>query len=82
MESESKNDEIKGKDEKHGIYDELHVYLTSRQYPEAATKAEKAVIRKRSKSFAVVNGIIHHKDKKDGEERLRQVSCFSLLSYL
>ncbi len=45
------------------IYDEVYAYLTSSRYPENATKADKATIRKRAKKFQVVDGILHYTSK-------------------
>ncbi len=70
-------DDIRGKDKKHGIYD--WVARLPYNLHASITKAEKAVIRKRSKTFAVVDGILHYKDKNNGEERSGQVSWFSVV---
>ena len=51
-------------------YDEVFEYLTKGTYPQHATKRDKGVLRRKAKSFQVVEGILHYKGKK-GE--LRQV---------
>ena len=58
------------------IYDEVQRYLTDGTYPEGAEKPDKAVIRKRSKKFEVVDGCLMYKDKRQGRDILRQVSHF------
>ena len=56
-------------------YDDIFRYLSTGSYPQGATKAEKGVLRRRSKSYQVVDGILHYKGKK-GE--LKQVQyCIS-----
>lgn len=55
------------------IYDEVRSYLLEGRYPEAATKANKAVIRRRSKKFQLVDGILHFVDERNGQRILRQV---------
>lgn len=51
-------------------YDDVYEYLTKGTYPQHATKRDKGVLRRKAKSFQVVEGILHYKGKK-GE--LRQV---------
>ena len=51
------------------IYAECENYLKKRGYPAGASKLEKAVIRKRAKTFQIVDGILHYK----GKDGLRQV---------
>ena len=41
---------------------------------QGATKVDKATIRKRSKKFEVVDGILHYKEEKGNSMNLRQVS--------
>ena len=53
-------------------YDGIFQYLSTGSYPQGTTKAEKGVLRRRAKSFQVVDGILHYKGKK-GE--LKQVLC-------
>ena len=56
-------------------YDEVQDYLANGTYPEGATKAGKAVIRKRAKKFQLVDGVLHYKETlKTGQLRLRQVT--------
>ena len=43
------------------IYREVELYLLEGQYPSGATKAEKGVLRRRSKSFTLVDGVLHYK---------------------
>ena len=62
-------DEDKERAEKE-TYDEVFEYLTKGTYPQHATKRDKGVLRRKAKSFQVVEGILHYKGKK-GE--LRQV---------
>ena len=59
--SNSKNEET--------IYEELHLYLSTNQYPHGSNKQEKCIIRKRAKNFQIVDGIFHYK----GKEGIRQV---------
>ena len=40
------------------VYDEVQDYLASGRYPETATMVEKGVIRKRAKTFLLVDGYI------------------------
>ena len=51
------------------IYEELHLYLSMSQYPPGSSKQEKCIIRKRTKNFQIVDGILHYK----GKEGIRQV---------
>ena len=62
-ENEEENDckATKEKDDEKRVYDEVCSYLTASRYPEDATKADKATIRKRSKKFEVVDGVLHYK---------------------
>ncbi len=62
------------------IYDEVRQYLIGGSYPNSASKAEKAIIRKRSKKFKNVDGVLYYRDHdkagdSEVEERLRQVFC-------
>ena len=71
-------------DEEMNIYDEVYsyMYFTASRYPEgAATKADKATSKKRSKKFEVVDGILHYKEKKGNSMNLRQVSAMNRLNY-
>ena len=71
-------------DEEMKIYDEVYsyMYFTASRYPEgAATKADKATSKKRSKKFEVVDGILHYKEKKGNSMNLRQVSAMNRLNY-
>lgn len=45
-------------------------YLTKGTYPHNSTKRDKGVLRRKAKSFQIVDSILHYKGKK-GE--LRQV---------
>ena len=54
-------------------YENVYEYLTKGCYPQGATKAEKGVLRRRAKSFRVVDGILHYKGK---EGHLKQVNCW------
>ena len=63
------------------IYNEVYSYLTASRYPEGAIKADKATIRKRSKKFEVVDGILHYQEKKGNTMNLRQVSSMNRLNY-
>ena len=51
-------------------YDDVSENLTKGSYPEDATNRDKGVLRRKAKSFQVVDGILHYEGKK-GE--LRQV---------
>jgi len=71
-------------DEEMKTYDEVYsyMYFTASRYPEgAATKADKATSKKRSKKFEVVDGILHYKEKKGNSMNLRQVSAMNRLNY-
>ena len=46
------------------IYKELHLYLSTSQYPPGSSKQEKCIIRKRAKNFKIVDGILHYKGKE------------------
>ena len=63
------------------IYNEVYSYLIASRYPEGAIKADKATIRKRSKKFEVVDGILHYQEKKGNTMNLRQVSSMNRLNY-
>ena len=52
------------------IYDEVHAYLSQGLYPLEATKQEKSIIRKRSKNFSLLDGVLYYKGKGGS---LRQV---------
>ena len=64
------------------IYDEVRRYLLDETYPEGARKSDKAVIRKRSKRFQVLDGCLMYKDSRDGQSILRQVSQQRVQHYL
>ena len=72
-----------GKDGEEGVekeaetYENVFEYLTKGCYPQGASKAEKSILRRMSKKFQVVDGILHYKGK---EGQLRQVKC-RLLSW-
>ena len=72
-----------GKDGEEGVekeaetYENVFEYLTKGCYPQDASKAEKSILRRMSKKFQVVDGILHYKGK---EGQLRQVKC-RLLSW-
>ena len=72
-----------GKDGEEGVekeaetYENVFEYLTKGCYPQGASKAEKSILRRMSKKFQVVDGILHYKGK---EGQLRQVNC-RLLSW-
>ena len=51
-------------------YENVFEYLTKGCYPQGASKAEKNVLRRMSKKFRVVDGILHYNGK---EGQLRQV---------
>ena len=78
-ENEEENDckATKKKDDEKRVYDEVYSYLTASHYPEDATKADKATIRKRSKKFEVVDGVLHYKESKGNSVNLRQVSSMN-----
>ena len=42
------------------IYDEVHAYLSQGLYPLEATKQEKCIIRKRSKNFSLLDGVLYY----------------------
>ena len=53
--------------------------LFASRYPQGATKADKATIRKRSKKFEVLDCILHYKEKKGNsvkEEQLINIEGF------
>ena len=52
------------------IYEEVHAYLSRGCYPLKATKQEKGIIRKRSKNYQLLEGVLHYKENGDS---LRQV---------
>ena len=52
-------------------YENVYEYLTKGCYPQGATKAEKGVLRRRAKSFRLVDGILHYEGK---ERNLKQVN--------
>ena len=52
------------------IYEEVHAYLSRGCYPLEATKQEKGIIRKRSKNYQLLEGVLHY---KGNGESLRQV---------
>ena len=54
-------------------YENVYEYLTKGCYPQGATKAEKGVLRRRAKSFRLVDGILHYEGK---ERNLKQVNCW------
>ena len=57
-------------------YNEVHAYLANKTYPVNTTKAEKGVIRKRSKNFSIIEGVLHY----SGKSGLRQVRpCISII---
>ena len=58
------------KEREEETYDDVFEYLTKGSYPEDATKRDKGVLRRKAKSFQVVDGILQYKGK-NGE--LRQV---------
>ena len=58
------------KEREEETYDDISEYLTKGSYPEGATKRDKGVLRRKAKSFQVIDGILYYKGKK-GE--LRQV---------
>lgn len=72
-----------GKDGEEGVekeaetYENVFEYLTKGCYPQGASKSEKSILRRMSKKFQVVDGILHYKGK---EGQLRQVKC-RLLSW-
>ena len=71
-----------GKDGEEGVekeaetYENVFEYLTKGCYPQGASKSEKNILRRMSKKFQVVDGILHYK----GKGQLRQVKC-RLLSW-
>ena len=59
-------------------------WQASRIYPcgQGATKVDKATIRKRSKKFEVVDGMLHYKEEKGNSMNLRQgISFINCLHY-
>ena len=44
-------------DDEKRIYDEVYSYLTASRYPEGATKADEATIRKQSKKFGLCTSL-------------------------
>ena len=64
------------------IYDEVRRYFLDETYPEGARKSDKAVIRKISRSFQVLNGCLMYKDSRDSQSILRQVSQQPVQNYL
>ena len=58
-------------------YENVFEYLTKGCYPQGASKADKSVLRRMSKKFQVMDGILHYSGK---EGQLRQVNC-RLLSW-
>ena len=56
-------------------YENVYEYLTKGCYPQGASKPEKCVLRRMSKNFQVVDGILHYKGK---EGQLRQVNWWQL----
>ena len=58
-------------------YENVFEYLTKGCHPLGTSKAEKSVLRRMSKKFQVVGGILHYIGK---EGQLRQVNC-RLLSW-
>ena len=55
-------------------YENVYEYLTKGCYPQGASKADKSVLRRMSKKFQVVDGILHY----NGKGQLRQVNCWQL----
>ena len=59
-----------GKDGEEGVekeaetYENVFEYLTKGCYPQGASKAEKSILRRMSKKFQVVDGILHYKGKE------------------
>ena len=43
-------------------YEEVVAYLRRSEYPAGATKVEKGIIRKRSKKFQLVDGVLRYRD--------------------
>ena len=60
------------------IFEEVHAYLSQGHYPLEATKQEKCIIRKRSKNFQLLDGVLHYKGKGGS---LRQVSSITTREY-
>ena len=44
-------------------YENVFEYLTKGCYPQRASKAEKSILRRMSKKFQVVDGILHYNGK-------------------
>ncbi len=73
-EEDQADDEPQTDVEERRQYEELQAYLLRADYPPGATKAEKGVIRKRSKRFVLVDGVLHYRSVgKDGQSRLKEV---------
>lgn len=66
--SDTKESSEGDKEREEETYDDVFEYLTKGSYPKDATERDKGVIRRRAKSFQVVDGILHYKGK---EEELR-----------
>ena len=47
---------------------EIREYIIHSRYPEGASKSDKGIIRKRSKNFCVIQGILHYKHKRRTKE--------------
>ena len=82
LEIDARRDEEKDfkamkEDDEKRIYDKVYSYLIASRYPEDASKVDKATIRKRSKKFEVVDGVLHYKESKGNSVNLRQVSCMN-----
>ena len=58
------------------IYEGVHTYLSQGRYPLEATKQEKCIIRKRSKIFQLLDGVLHYKGKGCS---LQQVSSINTI---
>jgi len=65
----TENDEIM-------IYDEVQDYLVNGSYPQSATKVDKGVIKKRTKKFLLVDGVLHKQSVKGGKQRLQQALLY------
>ena len=53
-------------------YENVYEYLTKGCYSQGATRAEKGVLRRRAKSFRVVDGILHCKGKEGDLKQVMQ----------
>ena len=62
-------------------YDVLLNYVRCSRFPDNPSKNEKDLLRKKSKSYAVKDGLVYHRDKKSSVERQVRSMLYCTVNY-